>query len=216
MPSSRFVAPRPTFDRRLIHAARGCCALAHILHLPLKLPLKLPLNLPLIGSIKLTMGLPSPPVATALACGRDRTSTMLVWNQPLQSGGGNNVEGASHDYTSTLLRMSCGRDSVGRDCRTRAIFRMRRLHRRSSKSTSPDDAIARLKAGNERFTARQVGQLRSDGAVKQTASAQAPHAAIVGCIDRAFRRSWFSISALAMCSARAWPATSSTRILSAA
>src|ERR1700716_1314424 len=51
------------------------------------------------------------------------------------------------------------------------------------KSTTPDDAIARLKAGNERFTSGKSINCDLMAQVKQTASAQAPHAAIVGCID---------------------------------
>src|ERR1700709_1828789 len=51
------------------------------------------------------------------------------------------------------------------------------------KSTSPDDAIARLKAGNERFTAGKSINCDLMAQVKQTASNQSPYAAIVGCID---------------------------------
>ena len=51
------------------------------------------------------------------------------------------------------------------------------------KATSPDDAIARLKAGNERFTAGKSVNCDLMAQVKQTASNQSPHAAIVGCID---------------------------------
>jgi carbonic anhydrase len=51
------------------------------------------------------------------------------------------------------------------------------------KSTSPDDAIALLKAGNERFSAGKSVNCDLIAQVKQTASAQAPFAAIVGCID---------------------------------
>src|ERR1700716_4307025 len=51
------------------------------------------------------------------------------------------------------------------------------------KSTSPDDAIARLKAGNERFTAGKSVNCDLMAQVKQTASSQSPSAAIVGCID---------------------------------
>src|SRR5712671_4110162 len=51
------------------------------------------------------------------------------------------------------------------------------------KSTTPDDAIARLKAGNERFTAGKSINCDLMVQVKQTASHQAPYAAIVGCID---------------------------------
>jgi carbonic anhydrase len=51
------------------------------------------------------------------------------------------------------------------------------------KSTSPDDAIARLKAGNERFAAGKSVNCDLMAQVKQTASSQSPYAAIVGCID---------------------------------
>lgn len=51
------------------------------------------------------------------------------------------------------------------------------------KSTTPDDAIGRLKAGNERFTAGKSINCDLMAQVKQTASSQSPFAAIVGCID---------------------------------
>jgi carbonic anhydrase len=51
------------------------------------------------------------------------------------------------------------------------------------KSTAPDDAIARLKAGNERFTAGKSVNCDLMAQVKQTAANQSPYAAIVGCID---------------------------------
>lgn len=51
------------------------------------------------------------------------------------------------------------------------------------KATTPDDAIARLKAGNERFTAGKSVNCDLMAQVKQTASNQSPYAAIVGCID---------------------------------
>src|SRR3982075_2540405 len=51
------------------------------------------------------------------------------------------------------------------------------------KSTTPDDAIARLKAGNERFTSGKSINCELMAQVKQTASNQSPYAAIVGCID---------------------------------
>src|ERR1700687_6066562 len=50
-------------------------------------------------------------------------------------------------------------------------------------STKPDDAIARLKAGNERFTAGKSINCDLMPQVKQAAAAQAPYAAVVGCID---------------------------------
>ena len=51
------------------------------------------------------------------------------------------------------------------------------------KAVSPDDAIARLKAGNERFMAGKSVNCDLMAQVKQTAGGQAPYAAIVGCID---------------------------------
>jgi carbonic anhydrase len=51
------------------------------------------------------------------------------------------------------------------------------------KSTAPDDAIARLKAGNDRFTAGKSVNCDLMAQVKQTASSQSPFVAIVGCID---------------------------------
>jgi carbonic anhydrase len=50
-------------------------------------------------------------------------------------------------------------------------------------STTPDDAIARLKAGNERFTAGKSINCDLMAQVQQTASSQSPYAAILGCID---------------------------------
>src|SRR5260370_18744247 len=49
-------------------------------------------------------------------------------------------------------------------------------------STAPDDAIAQLKAGNERFTAGKSANFDLMAQVKQTASNQSPFAPIVGCI----------------------------------
>src|SRR5437870_9161964 len=51
------------------------------------------------------------------------------------------------------------------------------------KSTAPDEAIARLRAGNERFTAGKSINCDLMAQVKQTANNQSPFAAIVGCID---------------------------------
>ena len=51
------------------------------------------------------------------------------------------------------------------------------------KATTPDDAIARLKTGNGRFTAGKSVNCDLMTQVKQTASDQSPYAAIVGCID---------------------------------
>jgi len=51
------------------------------------------------------------------------------------------------------------------------------------KQVSPDEAIARLKAGNDRFTAGKSVNCDLMAQIKQTADGQAPYAAIVGCID---------------------------------
>src|SRR5258707_3272410 len=48
------------------------------------------------------------------------------------------------------------------------------------KSTSPDDAIARLKAGNERFTAGKAGNFHLVAQGQQTATPQSPPPAPVG------------------------------------
>ena len=50
-------------------------------------------------------------------------------------------------------------------------------------STSPDDAIELLKAGNQRFVADAPVHCDLMAQVKQTAAQQAPFAAIVGCIN---------------------------------
>src|SRR4051812_49973706 len=51
------------------------------------------------------------------------------------------------------------------------------------KSTTPEDAIARLKAGNERFTAGKSVNCDLLEKGKQTAKNQSPFAAIGRCID---------------------------------
>jgi carbonic anhydrase len=51
------------------------------------------------------------------------------------------------------------------------------------KSTTPDDAIALLKGGNERFTSAKSVNCDLMAQVRQTAGNQSPFAAIVGCID---------------------------------
>jgi carbonic anhydrase len=51
------------------------------------------------------------------------------------------------------------------------------------KTIAPDGAIARLKAGNERFTAGKSINCNLMAQVKETAKNQSPFAAIVGCID---------------------------------
>jgi len=51
------------------------------------------------------------------------------------------------------------------------------------RSTTPDEAIARLKDGNGRFTAGKSIHCDMMAQVKQTATNQSPYAAIVGCID---------------------------------
>jgi carbonic anhydrase len=51
------------------------------------------------------------------------------------------------------------------------------------KSISPDEAIERLKAGNERFIGGKSVNCDLMAQVKQTAGNQSPFAAIIGCID---------------------------------
>ncbi|MEH6951743.1 carbonic anhydrase family protein [Nitrobacter sp. NHB1] len=51
------------------------------------------------------------------------------------------------------------------------------------KHISPDEAIARLKAGNDRFVGGKTVNCDLMAQVRETAKAQAPFAAIVGCID---------------------------------
>jgi len=51
------------------------------------------------------------------------------------------------------------------------------------KATAPDEAIARLKAGNTRFTTGKSINCDLMAQVKETAKNQSPFAAIVGCID---------------------------------
>ncbi len=51
------------------------------------------------------------------------------------------------------------------------------------KAISPDEAIAQLKAGNERFAAGKSVNCDLLAQVKATAAKQSPFAAIVGCID---------------------------------
>jgi carbonic anhydrase len=51
------------------------------------------------------------------------------------------------------------------------------------KEISPDEAIARLVAGNARFTAGKSVNCNLMQQVKETAHSQAPFAAVVGCID---------------------------------
>jgi carbonic anhydrase len=51
------------------------------------------------------------------------------------------------------------------------------------KEVNPDQAIERLKAGNERFTGGKTINCNLMAQVKETAKSQAPFAAIVGCID---------------------------------
>src|SRR5882762_3376081 len=51
------------------------------------------------------------------------------------------------------------------------------------KSIAPDEAIARLKAGNDRFTGGKSVNCDLMAQVKQTAANQSPFAALLGCID---------------------------------
>jgi carbonic anhydrase len=51
------------------------------------------------------------------------------------------------------------------------------------KEVSPDQAIERLKAGNERFVSGKTINCNLMQQVKETAHGQAPFAAVVGCVD---------------------------------
>ena len=51
------------------------------------------------------------------------------------------------------------------------------------KATSPDDALRLLKEGNERFVSGKTVNCDLMAQVRETASGQAPFAAVVGCID---------------------------------
>lgn len=53
----------------------------------------------------------------------------------------------------------------------------------SQRATSPADALARLKAGNERFVGGHTVNCDLIRQVKDTAKGQAPFATVVGCID---------------------------------
>ncbi|CAG0998509.1 carbonic anhydrase [Burkholderiales bacterium] len=55
--------------------------------------------------------------------------------------------------------------------------------RARQQSTSPDEALALLKEGNERFVAGRTVNCDLRAQVRDTASGQAPFATIVGCID---------------------------------
>lgn len=55
--------------------------------------------------------------------------------------------------------------------------------RARQRDVSPDAAIERLKAGNERFLAGEMINCDLLAQVKATSSAQAPFAAVVGCMD---------------------------------
>jgi len=53
----------------------------------------------------------------------------------------------------------------------------------SQRATSPADALARLKAGNERFVGGHTVNCDLIKQAKETAKSQAPFATVVGCID---------------------------------
>jgi carbonic anhydrase len=57
------------------------------------------------------------------------------------------------------------------------------LTRDSQRAITPDAAIARLKAGNDRFTSGKTINCDLTAQVRETSKSQAPFAAIVGCID---------------------------------
>ncbi len=53
----------------------------------------------------------------------------------------------------------------------------------TQKGISPDDALAILKAGNQRFLEKKMIPRNLNGQVEATGGGQAPFAAVVGCID---------------------------------
>jgi carbonic anhydrase len=57
------------------------------------------------------------------------------------------------------------------------------MTRDRQKAISPDEAIAQLKAGNERFVSGKIVNCNLMEQVRETATSQAPFAAVVGCID---------------------------------
>src|SRR3954462_7468502 len=96
----------------------------------------------------------------------------------------NNTEGGE---TMITRRLFCG-------CLAAALpFASTAVHAQSpecavftpdrQKATAPDEAISRLKAGNERFTAGKSTNCDLMAQVRETANNQSPFAAIVGCID---------------------------------
>ena len=76
---------------------------------------------------------------------------------------------------SLLAGLSSAAHAQSTDC---TIFTPAR-----QKEVSPDEAIARLVAGNARFTAGKSVNCNLMQQVKETAHGQAPFAAVVGCID---------------------------------
>jgi len=57
------------------------------------------------------------------------------------------------------------------------------MTRDRQKAISPDEAIAQLKEGNVRFVSGKIVNCNLMEQVKETSAAQAPFAAVVGCID---------------------------------
>lgn len=57
------------------------------------------------------------------------------------------------------------------------------MTRDRQKALTPDEAIAQLKAGNERFVSGTIVNCNLMEQVRETSAAQAPFAAVVGCID---------------------------------
>ena len=82
-------------------------------------------------------------------------------------------------FVSTLpllaATLSTGARAAATEC---AVFTRER-----QKATSPDDALRMLKEGNERFVTGKTVNCDLMAQVRETASGQAPFAAVVGCID---------------------------------
>src|SRR5260370_42544205 len=58
------------------------------------------------------------------------------------------------------------------------------------KSTAPDDEIAKLKAGNERFTAGESVHCDLSARVRKTAGKPSPLSSLIRCFDCLFSPDW--------------------------
>jgi carbonic anhydrase len=93
-------------------------------------------------------------------------------------------EGPLHAFAPSFLRLPAA--CRGKFCRDQRICPSSACDvydRERQQSVSPDAAIELLKAGNERFVADKTINCDLLAQIKATATAQAPFAAIVGCMD---------------------------------